>query len=156
MATVLLEKETERLAVGVVYLLYKRATTNFPSSTRAHPSYLVYVQRSATSELRPGDRAYFPFQVTWFIWEECIVPVLSALWSRNLGDIGNYDEQIAYVSGLIKTSLVHKGYYPSSSAYDSYNIEDLVDESGQNNPGLYGNMNWLRLHFELPEDKLPE
>jgi len=155
MATILLEKETERLAVGVVYLLYKRAVLNFPSSTRAHPSYLVYVQRSATPELRPGDKVYFPFQVSWFIWEECIFPVLSALWPRDLKEIGNYNEQIAYVSGLVKTSLVHKGYYPSSLAYASYNIEDLTDESGENNPGLYGNIQWLRLHFKLPEDKLP-
>lgn len=152
---VLLEKETERLAVGVVYLLYRRAIANFPSSTRSHPSYLVRVQQSAAEALRPGDKVFFPFQVTWFIWEECVFPVLTALWSRNLGEVGNYDEQIAYVSGLIKTSLVHKGYYPSSSAYDSYNIQDLIDESGENNPGLYGNMKWLRLHFTLPEDRLP-
>jgi len=155
MPVILLEKETERLAVGVVYLLYRRAVLNFPSTTRSHPSFKVFVQRNTAEPLRSGDTVFFPFQVVWFIWEGTIYPVLKALWNRNLGDIGNYDEQIAYVSGLIKTQLVHNGYWPSSTAYDSYNIADLEEESGENNPGLYGNMRWLRLHFKLPEDRLP-
>ena len=154
MSTILLEKETERLAVGVVYLLYQRAVLNFPSTTRSHPSYLVYIQRNSTEPLRSGDNTFFPFQVAWFIWEGTVFPVLKALWERNLGDIGDYDEQIAYVSGLIKTQLVHNGYYPSQTAYDSYDISNLEEESGEGNPGLYGNMKWLRLHFKLPEDRL--
>jgi len=147
---ILLEKETERLAVGVLHLLYRRAIVKFPSTTRAHPSYMVFVQMSAQGPLRSGYKVFFPFQVAWFIWEQAVFPVLQVLWTRNMTEIGDYDAQVAYVSEVLKAKLISLGYWPPM---EGYNIEDFEEESTESNPGLYGNMNWLRIHFELPDDR---
>jgi len=63
-------------AVGVLYLNLGRAGLEFPTTTRAHPSYQVQVL------LQPGggllDEAHsklFPFLVRWDIWQQVVTPL---------------------------------------------------------------------------------
>lgn len=66
----------ERLAVGCLYLLTNKATLEFPSTSRAHPSFEVVVNRTPGQLFRSGDWVYFPFSVDTGVWHQAVVPVL--------------------------------------------------------------------------------
>jgi hypothetical protein len=145
----MLDNEIKRLAIGCLYLIYRRAEVNFPNTTKAHPSYKVVVQRNATSLIRNGDNAYFPYQVTWFIWETCIYPVLKSYWHRDLSVLGSFDDQIELIFSNIKNYLIKNGYYPDDGTYID---PDSLPAEPDIYPVLYGNIWWLRLQFKLPDD----
>jgi len=68
--------DMRRLAIGCLYLLTRKATLEWPTSTAAHPSYFVKVTRTAQGPFREGHNIYFPFMVPTAQWHEAVVPVL--------------------------------------------------------------------------------
>lgn len=70
-----LELDLQRLSVGILYLMVDRAVLDFPTSTAAHPSDWVFVNRSVGALLREGDGPLFPFKVRWHVWENLVVPI---------------------------------------------------------------------------------
>lgn len=61
------------LALSVIYINLGRAAPNFPTTSRAHPSYWVYVDLIPPGGLlSPDHRTYFPNRVRWDIWK-CVV-----------------------------------------------------------------------------------
>lgn len=74
-----IEVDLTGLSVGCLYLLTNQAVLTFPTSTRAHPSFQVMIDRGAAATrnlYRQSDRVYFPFFVNWNVWHEAVVPVL--------------------------------------------------------------------------------
>jgi len=68
-----------QLAVGVLYLNLGRASVNFPTTTRAHPSYFVQVVHVPGSSLiDEAHRKLFPFQVQYGLWQQVVVPLFAA------------------------------------------------------------------------------
>ena len=150
---ILIDTEIDRLAIGCLYILYHRAIVSFPTSTKAHPSYLVFVHRSANSTLREGDNWIFPYQVAWFVWESSIYPVIKSYWHRDLSQFGSPSSLIALLKRDIKNLLMKNGYWPKDETY--VDPASLPEDNGEY-PGLYGNVWWLRLNFKYPEDINPE
>lgn len=70
-------QDTKHMAIGCLYLLTRRAIPDFPGTTRASPSLWVYVHQAAGPGLRPGDEKFFPFRVSWKVWQYVIIPVLT-------------------------------------------------------------------------------
>lgn len=67
-----------RLAVGVLYLNLGRASVNFPTTTRAHPSYYVQVVLvPGSAPVSEAHRKLFPFQVQWGLWQQVVVPLFA-------------------------------------------------------------------------------
>jgi hypothetical protein len=64
-----------QLAVAVLYLNLDRAVLDFPTLTRAHPSYKVFVGLSPKGPVIEDHRKLFPMQVRWDIWQRVVVPV---------------------------------------------------------------------------------
>jgi len=70
------QQDLRRLAAGVLYMNMGRAAPNFPTSTRAHPSYQVFVDLTPPADALRDPLAYlFPFKVSWVIWQRVIVPL---------------------------------------------------------------------------------
>lgn len=70
--------DLHQLAVGVLYLNLGRAGLEFPTTTRAHPSYQVQVTLIPPGTvLEGGHRALFPFLVRWDIWQQVVVPLFA-------------------------------------------------------------------------------
>lgn len=70
-----LEVDLQRLSIGILYLMVGRGTLDFPTTSAAHPSYWVVVNRTVGPLLRPEDARIFPFQVRWHLWENLVVPI---------------------------------------------------------------------------------
>ncbi len=71
-----IQGDLEQLAIGCLYLLTNKATLEFPTSNRAHPSTRVVVHLTPGSVFRPGDQVFFPYWVRWALWHDAIAPVL--------------------------------------------------------------------------------
>lgn len=71
------DKVVRRLAIGCLYLLARKAIPDFPGSTRASPSRIVFVNLAWGEPLRQEDRALFPLRVHWDIWDKVVVPILT-------------------------------------------------------------------------------
>lgn len=69
--------QVHTLAVGVAHLLLGKAVPEWPTSTRAHPSFWVTVLLQPAGSLWPEAARYFPFRVRWDIWENVVVPILT-------------------------------------------------------------------------------
>jgi hypothetical protein len=75
--TTLYQPELTRWAVGVLYLNLGMAVVEFPTVTKAHPSYWVHVGLSPKGSLDSGHRGMFPFQVRWDLWQRVISPLFA-------------------------------------------------------------------------------
>lgn len=119
--------DLHRLAVGCLYLLTGKADLEFPSTTRAHPSYFVVVHRTPQSMFQDGDQVYFPFKVPTRIWHKAVVPVLedkdvhvyvrdnpSLKVPLNLAllTLGQYEDLIRKIEQHLTLSFVEAGYLP--------------------------------------------
>ena len=123
------QAELRRWSVGVLYVNLGLAVVDFPTSTRAHPSYLVHVALSPREPLTGGHRALFPFQVRWDIWQRVVVPMFAAgdalvkvgadtnetlrQWlNREYLTTGDYDTLIQKIEVLMLARLEAEGYVP--------------------------------------------
>lgn len=79
MATVVhFKNDLRQLAVAVLYLNLDRAGVDFPTTTRAHPSYLVHVTRVPGKDVLEGShRKLFPFLVSGDFWQRVVVPLFA-------------------------------------------------------------------------------
>ena len=65
-----------RLAVGILYINLGRAGVEFPTTTRAHPSYRVHVTVVPPVGGMPNHhRMLFPFEVRWDLWRNVVAPL---------------------------------------------------------------------------------
>lgn len=71
------DKMVRRLAIGCLYLLARKAIPDFPGSTRASPSQIVFVNLAWGEPLRQEDRIQFPMRVPWYIWQRVVIPILT-------------------------------------------------------------------------------
>lgn len=71
------DKMVRRLAIGCLYLLARKAIPDFPGSTRAAPSQIVFVSLAWGEPLRQEDKIQFPMRVPWYIWQRVVVPILT-------------------------------------------------------------------------------
>ncbi len=71
-----IQTDLKQIAIGCLYLLTNKATLEFPTSSRAHPSYRVVVSLTPGSLFRSSDQIFFPFFVHWGLWHDAIAPVL--------------------------------------------------------------------------------
>ena len=96
--------DVETVAVGVLYCLENRATPEFPGSTRANPSYEVWMSLLAEPPLRGQDKALFPIIVTWDLWQQVVVPVVNSFEYPAARGSRDFDTLLA----LLKADLVAK------------------------------------------------
>lgn len=117
-----------RIAVGVLHLMTGRASLEFPTSSRAHPSFEVLVVMTPRGPLREGDGAYFPFSVPWDFWEGVVVPVLkdeSIVIKTQTKDglrspiqmasltLGDYTDLLSRITEALVASMKAQGLLPS-------------------------------------------
>jgi hypothetical protein len=122
--------ELRRLAIGCLYLLTNKATLEFPTTTRAHPSFFVLVNRTPRTMFRSGDHVYFPFMVGTHLWHQAVVPVLEnkdvqvivgdnpSLRVRpnyDLITLEQYDTLIRKIETYLRDSMVDTGYLPAEA-----------------------------------------
>lgn len=129
-------KELHRWSVGVLYLNLGLAVLNFPTTTRAHPSFHVQVALAPRELLQDDHRTYFPFSVRWDIWERVIVPLFadgSALvkvhaatnetlrqWiNREYLETRNHDALLAKIQQMLLAGLEASGYVPPGTVVSS-------------------------------------
>jgi len=133
-----------RLAVGILYINLGRAGVEFPTTTKAHPSYTVHVCLiPPNGALRSFHEILFPFQVRWDIWKNIVVPLFAdgsilvkLLGGAADGPLRNLLNALMLTDSL--ESLLDKiaraildqyeaaGYTPPSIAVQGY----VVDEQG--------------------------
>jgi hypothetical protein len=78
MATSPFQYDLYRLAVGVLYINLGRANPVFPTTTRAHPSWEVFITPVAPlGALCEQHALMFPFKVRWDIWNNIVVPLFA-------------------------------------------------------------------------------
>lgn len=109
----------ETLAVAVLYLLWKWAFVEFPSTTRAHPSAQVYVQRAGS---RRGEYdTYFPMMVDGILWEKVVIPVylddsIQPNVIENQYAAGTAQGTLAArITTLVQAKMIEQGYLPPVS-----------------------------------------
>lgn len=121
-----------QLSVGVLYLNLGLGSLEFPTTTRAHPSYQVQVVLRPKEPLTADHRQLFPFFVRWDIWQRVVVPVFkdgSALvkvgaetnetlrqWiNREYLATGNYSDLLRKIATLLLANLIAQGYVPTGT-----------------------------------------
>ena len=120
--------DLRQLAVGVLYINLGSAAVSFPKTTRAHPSYQVFVDLTPPQGLLVDDhRQFFPFQVRWDIWQKVVVP----LFDPNLGLVksadrdtlrnelrreallmGNFESLLLFIERLLLEGYEREGFVP--------------------------------------------
>jgi hypothetical protein len=129
----------ERLAVGCLYLLTNKATLEFPTTSRAHPSFEVVVNRTPGTMFRSGDWVYFPFSVETGVWHQAVVPVLEnkdvqvyvtdnpslrVFPNLILITIEQVEDLISKIEAYLRESFVSAGYLPAGFS------QEAVQEAG--------------------------
>ena len=128
MATLQFTTDLNLWATGVLYLNLGRASVEFPTVTRAHPSYRVHVTLTPKGPLNEGHRKMFPFEVRWDIWQRVVVPLFVAgdalvkvgaetnetlrQWINREYLLTNYPGLILKIERLLLANLEAEGYVP--------------------------------------------
>ena len=129
MAVPVFQADLHRWAVGVLYLNLGLAVVEFPTSTRAHPSFKVHVGLAPREPLSAGHRVLFPFEVRWDLWQRVVIPLFVAgdalvkvggetnetlrQWiNREYLETGDYDALILKIERLLLAGLEAEGYVP--------------------------------------------
>lgn len=129
MAATVFATDLNLWATGVLYINLGRASVDFPTVTRAHPSYLVHVTLTPKGPLDEGHRHMFPFKVRWDIWQRVVVPLFVAgdglikvgaetnetlrQWiNREYLFTQNYAELVLKIERLLLVNLEAEGYVP--------------------------------------------
>jgi len=120
-----------RMSVGVLYLNLGLAGLEFPTSTRAHPSYQVQVTLTKPP-LSEDHRVLFPFYVRWDIWQRVVVPLFDDasvlvkvgaeknetlrqwinrqyLWDKNVEGL------LVKIESLLLDGMIQCGYVPAGT-----------------------------------------
>lgn len=134
----LFQYDLYQLAVGVLYLNLGLSGLEFPTTTRAHPSYWVQVLRLPGHEpLEDGHRKLFPFLVRWDIWQQVVVPLFgdgAALvkvgaeknetlrqWiNREYLLSGDYGSLIAKIEQALLAQYEARGYTPAGTTEEGF------------------------------------
>jgi hypothetical protein len=143
---ILVENEIRNLAVGCLHVIYGRASVEFPTSTRAHPSYWVFVGLNFFGPLSDEYRTVFPFRVWWKVWKQVIVPVVKDSWNQNISLPGTLDDKLEILIAELTNRLRLSGMIP-----DSPSVEIPDNQVNPTQAGFYGNAWWVRLHFKLED-----
>ena len=113
------DRNLRLMSIRVLYLLAGRATPEFPTSTRAHPSYKVVVNRLQTSLYREGHRSLFPWAIASSVWHRVIVPLLGdetlqVALENNAADLslGNIEVVVGKISTKLEAQLEAEGFLP--------------------------------------------
>lgn len=116
-----IDRNLRLMAIRVLYLLAGRATPEFPTSTVAHPSYQVVVNRLQTSLYREGHRSLFPWAIASPVWHRVIVPILGdeklqTDLENNAADLslGRIEDVVGRISVKLEAKLESEGYLPES------------------------------------------
>lgn len=64
------------LAVGLVHIQWGNAGLEWPTTSRAHPSWWVWIVLTPKGPLWESGSMVFPMKVRWDLWERVIVPFL--------------------------------------------------------------------------------
>ncbi len=125
-----------QLAVGVLYLNLGRASVNFPTTTRAHPSYYVQVvQVPGSGPVSEAHRKLFPFQVQWALWQQVVVPLFAAGYvlvkvpeeqsetlrneiNREYLLTGNIEPLLAKIQQALLDGCIAQGFLPAGTTPD--------------------------------------
>lgn len=97
---------TEKVAVGCLHILKRRASVIFPGSTRAHPSHLAVVGLTFGGPLRPEWIRVFPFSVPWDLWHFVVVPVLLDIEGSGGLPVGDWSQNAAWIKAKLEKKLV--------------------------------------------------
>jgi len=133
--------DLRRLAVGILYINLGRAAPEFPTTSKAHPSYKVFV--NLTPSGAGGRDAYgylFPFFVRFDIWENVVVPlfedgsVLIKVVEEKSPSLRHPMNQIRLsqdlegllldIESALLAALEDQGYVPPSSTTEGYVAAD--------------------------------
>ena len=76
------------LAIGLIHVQLGNADPEWPTSSKAHPSFWVWVVLTSKGPLWPGARSLFPIRVRWDLWERVVVPLLGEPENQFLPDNG--------------------------------------------------------------------
>ena len=104
--------DVENLAIGVLYCLTSRAIPDLPGSTRANPSYEVWVDRLSAPPLRSQDVALFPMIVTWDVWEQVVVPVVNRIQLPTARGSRDFDTSVALLKAALTAQAKATGFLP--------------------------------------------
>lgn len=104
--------DAENLAIGCAYALLNRAIPDFPGSTRANPSYRVWLDLSADPPIRGGDAIHFPMTVAWDLWQQVVVPVLRAYEVPTQKRTIDFDALIAGLDVALTQKMKEEGFLP--------------------------------------------
>ena len=130
MATNPFQLDLRRMALGILYINIGRADVVFPTTTRAHPSYMVQVTLiPPLGLLDEAHKVYFPFFVKWDIWQNVIVPLFrdgSGLVKIESGSLrneinreylltGDHEALLTKISQLVLASLIEQNYVPAGA-----------------------------------------
>ena len=139
---------TDQLAVGILYLNLGRAGLEFPTTTRAHPSYQVQVTLlPGGGLLDEGHRSLFPFFVKWDIWQNVVVPLFADRTTLvKVGEEGNITLRqhllreyvtrgdpaplIAKIKHLLSVTLIAEGYLSPEAGTS----ESVAEEAAPGDP----------------------
>jgi hypothetical protein len=133
-----------QLAVGVLYLNLGRAGVNFPTTTRAHPSYMVQVVLLPGGGALTGDhRKLFPFEVQWGVWQQVVVPLFAEGYSlvkvpaeqnetlrhqinREYLLTGEYAPLLALIQQTLLEGCVAQGFLPAGTTPEGFVAEQVA------------------------------
>ena len=124
--------DLDALTAIAVNILGSKALPSFPTSTRAHPSYLVVVHPTSDGPLRSKDGIFFPYSVRWDIWKKVMVPVMrnpefspqNSFVKAQMGE--ELDRYYWRVQQAIQAGMIAHGYWPEIPE------EERVGEEGIN------------------------
>ena len=133
MPAILVENEIRNLAVGCLHVLYGKTVLNFPTTTRAHPSYWVFVNLGISGALTKEYKPLFPFRVWWKVWHTGIVPVVKKFWGRDLSSLGTYENAINILIAELTNQFRLVGLLPPGPTVE------LPDDLPGPWTGMYGN-----------------
>jgi hypothetical protein len=109
------------LAIRILYVLAGKVAVNFPGSTRAAPSRIVFLDLLQTKLFREGDRGLFPFTVQWKTWEVAIRPVLEdpdlqlkVVNNREILHLERYEEIVQDIEARLEIQFRDVGLLPTS------------------------------------------
>ena len=121
--------DLQQIAVGVLYINLGLAASEFPTTTRAHPSHIVRVVLIRGFLLEGAHKALFPFDVRWDVWRDIVSPlfddgsVLVKILGGGGGTLrneiqrqhllgGNISPLVNKIKEGIRALLVARGYVP--------------------------------------------
>ena len=62
------------LAVGMVHVYFGNAIIEWPTTSRAHPSWWVWIVLTPKGPRWEGASSYFPMKVRWDVWDSVVAP----------------------------------------------------------------------------------